>query len=132
MTTVISGTPKFLLIKDGYGRWGIPKGHIELNESSEQAAVREVREETGAQAEVIKKLGDNQYYFQLENRLIRKKVDVYLMRLTGSADLQPETTYEVEEVAWVDADKALKRVSYKNLRPFFEAALDTLESHGKN
>jgi 8-oxo-dGTP pyrophosphatase MutT (NUDIX family) len=43
----VDGAAHYLLIRDPYDNWGLPKGHVERGETSEQTAVREVREETG-------------------------------------------------------------------------------------
>lgn len=132
VTTVIDGRPKLLLIKNSFDkRWGIPKGHIDPGESSEQAAVREVREETGVRAKIIERLGQNVYYFRglrgpEKGRTIKKSVDVYLLRLEGSAELDPEqfdpVDQLVDEVRWFDADQAPGAIEHANLRPLVAAA----------
>src|SRR3990167_10519187 len=43
--------------------WDFPKGHLEIGESSEDAALREVKEETGVKAEIIEKVGQTQYFY---------------------------------------------------------------------
>ena len=60
--------------------WGLAKGGIEADESAEQAAVREVREETGIEAEIEASLGETRYFYVWENVRIRKTVHFFLMR----------------------------------------------------
>src|SRR6201996_3026103 len=74
-----------LLIGRGMPRvWSLPKGHVEKGETHEQAALREVREETGCWAEILIKLSDISYWFYLNRTKHKKAVHFYLMRyLTG-------------------------------------------------
>ena len=46
--------PRYLIIRDSYGNWGFPKGHLEDGERPEEAALREVREETCLEIEIVK------------------------------------------------------------------------------
>src|SRR4030088_497507 len=57
---------------------GLPKGHPDGDETPEQAAAREVREETGLEAELIEKLGDVNYSYQRNGRAVGKHVAYYL------------------------------------------------------
>lgn len=64
-------------------RWGLPKGAVSQGETSEQAALREVHEETGIRAQIVKPLDTIEYYFRAGDTLIHKRVDFYLMRYIG-------------------------------------------------
>jgi 8-oxo-dGTP pyrophosphatase MutT (NUDIX family) len=64
--------------------WGLAKGGIEDDESAEQAAVREVREETGIEAAIEASLGETRYFYVWEDVRIRKTVHFFLMRATGA------------------------------------------------
>ncbi len=79
--------------------WSLPKGHIELGETAEQTAIREVAEETGIQGSVLAALGSIDYWFVTEGRRVHKTVHHYLMRFLGG-ELSDEDV-EVSEVAWV-------------------------------
>src|SRR5579859_7787860 len=81
-------------------RWGLPKGAVGEGETSEAAALREVLEETGLEAEIVKPLDTIEYFFRAGETLIRKRVDFYLMLHTGGT-LQPQLT-EVDDVEWVE------------------------------
>jgi 8-oxo-dGTP diphosphatase len=102
-------------------RWGLPKGAVSSGETSEQAALREVREETGIEAEVVKLLDTIEYYFRAGDTLIRKRVDFYLMRYVGG-ELTPQLS-EVDDVEWVELSEAIQRASFESERKLLEAAL---------
>jgi 8-oxo-dGTP pyrophosphatase MutT (NUDIX family) len=94
--------------------WGLAKGGIEPDETPEQAAVREVREETGIQAVVEGSLGETRYFYVWENVRIRKTVHFFLMRATGG-DVN-ERDDEMEDVKWFPLERALKRSAYRGER----------------
>jgi len=99
---------------EGKEVWTFPKGHIEAGESAEQAAVREVSEETGYRCEITDKLETIRYWFQRDGILTQKTVVWFLMRSLGkSAEPDPE---EVLEAAWVPLEEAALRVRYKSDR----------------
>ena len=73
-----------LLIRDPYGKWGLPKGHVENGESSREAAVREVREETGlTHLEPGPSLGTIDWYFRLKGDLVHKFCDYFPHGFSG-------------------------------------------------
>lgn len=77
--------------------WSLPKGHIELGETAEQTAIREVAEETGIRGSVLAALGRIDYWFVTDGRRVHKTVHHYLMRFLGG-ELSDEDL-EVAEVA---------------------------------
>ena len=94
--------------------WGLAKGGIEDDESMEDAAVREVREETGLIAEIESSLGETRYFYVWENVRIRKTVHFFLMRHTGG-DIDDRDD-EMEEIRWFPLERALKRAAYRGER----------------
>ena len=100
--------------------WGLAKGAIEPDESDEEAAVREVREETGLEAEVESDLGDIRYFYVWEGVRVRKRVHFFLMRATGG-DVDNHDT-EMEDVRWFPLKAAIKRAAYKGEREVIERA----------
>ena len=104
--------------------WGLAKGAIEQGESDEQAAVREVLEETGLDAEVEADLGDIRYFYVWEGVRVRKRVHFFLMRATGGDVADHDS--EMEEVRWFPLRTAIKRAAYKGEREVIERAAKRL------
>src|SRR5512140_1378073 len=73
----------------GKTRWGLPKGAVAHAETSENAALREVLEETGLHAEILASLDKIEYFFRAGDTLIQKEVDFYLMRYLAG-DITPQ------------------------------------------
>jgi len=94
--------------------WSLPKGHLEAGESAEDAAVREVEEETGIRGRVVAPLGTIDYWFVAEDRRIHKTVHHYLLEASGG-ELSDEDI-EVDEVAWVPLDELRERLAYAGER----------------
>jgi 8-oxo-dGTP pyrophosphatase MutT (NUDIX family) len=104
--------------------WGLAKGGIEDGESMEDAAVREVREETGIRAEIETSLGETRYFYVWEDVRIRKTVHFFLMRsIGGDPDDRDD---EMEEVRWFPLERALKRAAYRGERDVLQRAAELL------
>lgn len=97
--------------------WTLPKGTLAPGESSEAAALREVREETGWRCEIVRALDEITYWFQRDGQRIRKSVRWFLMRPLQKIG---EHDHEVDEVAWVDRREALARFRYESDRRLVE------------
>ncbi|WP_178357764.1 NUDIX hydrolase [Mycolicibacterium hippocampi] len=111
--------------------WSLPKGHIEMGETAEQTAIREVAEETGIQGSVLAALGSIDYWFVTEGRRVHKTVHHYLLRFLGG-ELSDEDV-EVTEVAWVPLGELPARLAYADERRLAEVAdelIDKLHSDG--
>jgi 8-oxo-dGTP pyrophosphatase MutT (NUDIX family) len=104
--------------------WGLAKGGIEADESIEDAAVREVREETGIRAEIEASLGETRYFYVWEEVRIRKTVHFFLMRATGGDP--DDRDDEMEEVRWFPLERALKRAAYRGEREVLGRAAEHL------
>lgn len=101
--------------------WSLPKGHIEEGESREQAAIREVQEETGLDARIVEAIGEVVYFYRRPGgSLIRKTVYHYLMEITGGEPGGPN--WEVSEVRVVPIPDALALLSYENDQKIVEKA----------
>jgi len=115
---------ELLLISTAGGkRWQLPKGRIEAGETSEQAAVREVREETGVTGRIVAPLPGVDYWFaEGQAKRIRKHVDYFLLAyVSGSErDFDPK---EVTGAGWFPGAEALARLSHDNERRVAAQAL---------
>jgi len=105
--------------------WSLPKGHIEDGETVEETAVREVREETGIIARVVRPLGSIDYWFVAERRRIHKTVHHFLLEADGG-ELSDEDV-EVTEVAWVPLDELDSRLAYTDERKLVRKARELFE-----
>ncbi len=114
---------KVLLIKDSYGRWTWPKGKIEKGETPEQAAIREIREETGLKdIEIIYKIGNVKYFYRLKAELIFKTVHVYLFKHRGREALK--ILYkEIQAGAWFTPKEALRKIEYRGAKQFLKKGI---------
>jgi 8-oxo-dGTP pyrophosphatase MutT (NUDIX family) len=117
---------RVLLIRDPYANWGLPKGHIEGGETPAQAAVREVREETGlADVSVLAPLPTIDWYFRDRGRLVHKFCHFFLLE-AHCDDAVPQLDEGITECVWLALEEALRTVSYANAREVIRAAADWL------
>ena len=102
--------------------WGFPKGHLNPGESSQDAAVREVKEETGLEVKVKAKVGDHKYVFTFNGEKIFKVVTMFLMQLIGG-ELKIQTD-ELLDAQWMEPDEALKKLSFSQDKSLLKQALE--------
>src|ERR1700712_5296347 len=107
---------------DRQGRllWSLPKGHIEEGETAEQAAVREVEEETGIAGTIVAELGTIDFWFVAEGRRVHKTVRHYLLHRTGGE--LSDADIEVDEVAWVPLPDIRGQLAYPDERGLVDTA----------
>jgi len=107
-----------LLVFYRRGSWDMPKGKIDPGETPEQAAVREVQEETGIQHLDLGPFITHSYHtFEQKDRRLLKKTWWYTMKTTDT-QLIPQTEEDIEEIKWVNARQWLDSgvVIYPNIR----------------
>jgi 8-oxo-dGTP pyrophosphatase MutT (NUDIX family) len=100
--------------------WTLPKGTLNPGETSADAAVREVREETGWRCERVRELEAVTYWFQRDGVRVRKTVRWFLMR---PLEKEGEHDHEVDEVAWAERADALSRLRYDSDRRLLTTTL---------
>ena len=98
--------------------WSLPKGHVEPGETAQDAAVREVAEETGITGRVVASLGTIDFWFVADGRRIHKTVHHFLLMAT-EGELSADDV-EVEEVAWVPLVELPDRLAYADERRLVE------------
>lgn len=94
--------------------WSLPKGHVEVGETPELTAVREVEEETGIHGRVLAPLGVIDFWFVAEDRRIHKTVHHFLLEAEGGE--LSDADIEVDEVAWVPLPDLAQRLEYADER----------------
>ncbi len=113
---------------DGSRVLALPKGHPDGEETAVDAALREVREEAGVDAELVEKLGDVRYFYQRGGQRIAKVVAFYLLRyVSGAVD---DHDHEVEHARWMPLAEAQRELSYQGEREMVARALSRLDGDG--
>lgn len=119
----------FLLLHYQASHWDFPKGHIDQGETKHEAALRELQEETGLQAEILDDIEYTiEYYFRYpqQKELIHKTVYFFIARaLTHKVIL----SHEHIDFAWLPYKKALKQLTYKNAQDILKKAHDYIHKH---
>ncbi|MFZ5365857.1 MAG: NUDIX hydrolase [Patescibacteria group bacterium] len=118
----------WLVIKPaGSEKWRLPKGWIGKNESSLEAAKREVAEEAGVKAEVLGKVGSEKYFFVQGKEKILKNVVFYLMEYLQEAETG--FSWETEKIDWLPFKEAKERLAFAKEKEILEkAALKVCEA----
>jgi ADP-ribose pyrophosphatase YjhB (NUDIX family) len=128
--TAIEPRAALIARHDRRGRlvWSLPKGHVEAGETAEDAALREVEEETGIRGRMVASLGTIDFWFIAENRRIHKTVHHFLMEAAGGelSDADPE----VDQVAWVNVSDLRQRLAYADERRLLDRLPDLLAGPG--
>jgi 8-oxo-dGTP pyrophosphatase MutT (NUDIX family) len=122
------GSPRalFLLIRDSYRNWGFPKGHVEKGEPPEQAALREVAEETGlAELSLRGEIDTIDWYFRFRGRLIHKFCHFYLIESAGE-ETCPQREEGITACRWLPLEEALEMISYANARDVLRRAAELM------
>jgi ADP-ribose pyrophosphatase YjhB (NUDIX family) len=126
------GHTLYLLIRDSYHNWGFPKGHVEAGERPEDAAMREVCEETGLRDVRLRgAIHTVDWYFRFRGRLIHKVCHFYLME-TEHTQTEPQADEGITACRWEGFDDAVGLISYENAREVLRRAHDLVQATSRN
>jgi len=104
----------------------LPKGKLAPGETPEQAALREVREETGLSARLTAPLGSVAYAYREGDARVEKRVHFFLMELAEGDPREPDG--ELERVYWCPIARTAERLSFETEREVLERARERLEN----
>lgn len=110
---------KVLLVHHNRGHWGLPKGHVEENETEIETALRETLEETGIKARVV---GDFRKVITYKPRKNAIKDVVYFIGEKESNEVMPQLE-EVSEALFIEINKALELMDYDDEKGVIESAI---------
>lgn len=106
----------FLVIRDSYRNWGFPKGHLEPGERADNAALREVSEETGLAGLALRaELEAIEWHFRFRGKRIHKVCHFFLIETTEAATT-PLRAEGITDCRWMPFDQATKLLAYENAR----------------
>lgn len=123
-----------LLLRKYNGDWVLPKGKVEKGENHEQTALREVKEETGVKASIVKYLGEIHYTYKEnwdQQKGVHKIVFWYLMH-TKNMDTVPQREEGFVEAKFVHIDRVLDIARYDDEKEIIKVALKEIEKENKN
>ena len=104
----------------GHKGWEFPKGHLEVGESSQQAALREVEEEAGVVAKVLEKVDKIEYFYYEDKQKVLKTVVYFLMEYVG--EVKATTAFEVMDKAWLPLDEVEGRLTFGDTKELWKKA----------
>ena len=118
---VVVGDGGFLLLHYAAGHWDFPKGHIEMGESPEEAALRELEEETGIKEALILSGFEEriQYFFKREGKTVVKGVVFFAAR---TAVDKVRLSSEHQGFVWLPFEEALAKLTYNNAKEVLKKA----------
>lgn len=116
------------------GRWDLPKGKTEKNETIEESAVREVIEETQVKDLIVKKLIQPTYHIIKSNDSYKLKETFWFeMHTPYTGELKPETSEDIEQAVWKDLEgtKSALMDTYENIKLLFPYNFQPIPEHKK-
>ncbi len=122
--------PRVLLIHDGHGNWGFPKGHVERGEDTGEAARREIAEEAGLTELVLyAPLGMIDWFFRFRGRLIHKYCHFFLFESRQGTPV-PQADEGIRCCDWLAPEAALERLTHDNARQVLRDAVARAQELG--
>jgi len=125
-----SGADRRVLVvhRPAYDDWTLPKGHVDPGEDVDAAALREVVEETGVRARIVREAGSTEHLVRLREGEARKVVHWFVMRPDGADSGDPARRApddEVDHVEWWPTDVALRRLTHVGDRSLLSRVVDS-------
>ncbi len=126
----------FAMMKDSYGKWTFPKGHVEPGEDLEETGARETLEELGLeQVRLLEYLGTIDIWFrdrfEKKGQLIHKDIHYYLFEAPQGARLEPDPQEHSYEAKWVPMSRVEARSSYRDMVPIVKKAMGIVKKMGR-
>lgn len=123
----VDEVPHVLLIRDGHGNWGLPKGHLETGETAPAAALREIEEETGLGGlRLGNRLRTIDWFFRSSRGLVHKYCHFYLVE-APTGDPIPQLDEGITACRWLPLAEAMDAISYRNAREVLRVAAVELD-----
>ena len=123
------GALKYVIIQSKEGYYGFPKGHVEGNETETETALREIREETGLNVQVLDGFRyEDSHPFEKQGATRMKHIVYFLAEYAGQALKAQES--ECNSVSLMDYDTAMAAFQFENSRQILRAAHDALRKAG--
>lgn len=119
---IIIDNNKVLLVQQNQEFWGFPKGHVEGDETEEETALREVKEETNLD---VKILGNKKYKIEYVTDKGNPKEVIFFLASPLNKDIKKQDA-EIKNIKWLRFEDALKTITYDNTRELFREVLKEL------
>lgn len=127
---VINDKKQFLLIKQKEANyWGFPKGHMEEKEHEKQTAIRETKEETNIDVQI---LSDKKFVisYYIEAKDVQKEVVFFIAKALNQEITVQES--EVSDYGWFSKEEVFLKITYEDIKELFTKAIDYLEKRKIN
>jgi len=120
-------------MRSGYGTWVFPKGRIESGETAEEAARREVGEETGLEAgDMASPLGSTEHEFEHGGKRVRKRIEWFLFRVSDASKFTPNPDEGALDCGWFSVEQALKLLTHADQRRLLRRTVSRLADKGRD
>jgi len=116
-----------LLYRSRQNDWSFPKGHTEQSENSMETMIREIQEETGLFVHIVQELPDHFYTNPREGTVLTK---MFLVDSEDDSKLKHE--FEGDDLQWIPINQVIDKLSYDNLKEYFESIKPILEAVSRN